>query len=272
MRRIAVGTIFAKNYLAQARTLATSFQKWHPEIPLFGLLADECDGHFTPETEPFHLLKLDQVDLPDLHRLKVQSTRQQLAVLAKPFLIQYLLDRGFQAVLLLDPDVWILNRLDSLLELIRRHSVVLTPHLLEPPSAKHRLSREFNILVSGIYNGGCLGVSDTLTSRQFLGWFQERLLAHCRHAITEGVYYDQRWLDLVPTYFDDVKICCDPGVNIAYWNLPERQLERANGTYSVQGQPAKFFHFSGFEPEDSERLSRYVVSGMKSQDPVIQQL
>jgi hypothetical protein len=68
-----------------------------------------------------------------------------------------------------------------------------------------------------------------------------------------NLYVDQRWLDLLAASSYTVGVVRDPGFNVAYWNLHERKLALDdNGTWSVNKQPLKFFHFSGF---DRERLT-----------------
>jgi hypothetical protein len=50
----------------------------------------------------------------------------------------------------------------------------------------------------------------------------------------------------------------DAGCNIAYWNLPERRLQVPSaGVILVNGAPARFFHFSGFEPEHPSVPSKF---------------
>jgi hypothetical protein len=90
-------------------------------------------------------------------------------------------------------------------------------------------------------------VSPTSDGRRFLAWWKERLWKHCRHDPAHGFHYDQRWLDLVPTLFDDVYIERDAAYNAAYWNLPERDA----------GADVRFFHFSGFEPDKPHIVTRY---------------
>ena len=69
---------------------------------------------------------------------------------------------------------------------------------------------------------------------------------NCRHDVAEGLHYDQRWLDLVPAYFDDVHVFRDPAVNVAHWNLPDRDLSTC-----------LLFHFSGYDPDRPEVVTRY---------------
>ena len=71
------------------------------------------------------------------------------------------------------------------------------------------------------------------------------------------MHYDQRWLDLVPALFDDVHIVRDAGCNVAYWNLPERGLTLTQNGMQAHDSLCRFFHFSGFEPERPEIVTRY---------------
>ena len=53
----------------------------------------------------------------------------------------------------------------------------------------------------------------------------------------------------------------DPGVNVGYRNLGERALERQGDSYTVNGAPLRFFHFSGFDPARPYALSRAIRPG-----------
>ena len=178
-------------------------------------------------------------------------------VAAKAYLLSYLLDQGFSSAVFLDADILVLDNLAPLFDVVQQHSIVLTPHLLAPLTDEERATRELNILLSGTYNGGFLGVSETRSTRLFLAWWQDRLYEHCCHALERGMHYDQRWLDLAPVYFEDVHILRDPTYNVAYWTLPERNPHLADNPLPGQIQPCRFFHFSGFDPEQPPAVTRY---------------
>jgi hypothetical protein len=257
MPDLAVATIVAKNYVSFARVLAQSFLSYHPDVPFFVLLSDEVDGYFDPGAEPFRLVRQSELGIPDLPRLRVRYDRKQVAVTSKPYLLSHLLDRGFGSVIFLDPDIWVLGSLDHLFSLVREHAVVLMPHLLAPLSVEDGVERELNILQSGVYNGGFVGVSARPAARAFLSWWQNRVYEHCRHDVAHGVYYDQRWLDLAVVFFEDVYVFRDPSFNVAHWNLPERAIRIGNDTITVDGQPCRFFHFSGFDPDEPHAVTCY---------------
>lgn len=257
-RGAAAGTIVSKNYLPFARVLASSFREHHPGMPFYVLLVDEVDGCFDPAAEPFSMIGLrDLGGHAGTPGFKPEFDRLQLLTAAKPFLLSWLLDAGYQTAVFLDADILVLADLMAPLKEAGPAAAVLTPHLLAPLNTGDRACRELNILQSGCFNAGFVAVSETPPARALLGWWQKRVREHCRPAVAEGVHFDQRWLDLAPVFFEDVKVLRHPGYNVGHWNLPERELRRGDGGLSVAGQPCCFFHFSGFDPDRPQVVTRY---------------
>ncbi|HEX5720725.1 MAG TPA: hypothetical protein VF179_31515 [Thermoanaerobaculia bacterium] len=240
MGHVAAGTIVAKSYLSFARVLARSFQEHHPEVPFFVLLADEVDGWFDPAAEPFHLLRLSDLGIPRLERFRFHYTQQPLSYAATPWLLSHLLDQGFDSVAFFKQESLVLGDHTPSFEKLETCSIVLTPHLLAPVGPE----RELNILLSGVFNIGLLGVSEK--AREFLTWWQDRVFAHCRHDVAKGMHWEQRWIDLVPALFEDVCILRDPGANVGHWNLPERD-----------SLSCRLLRFSGFSPDDPMAPTKY---------------
>jgi hypothetical protein len=75
--------------------------------------------------------------------------------------------------------------------------------------------------------------------------------------LANGLFTDQKWMDLSPGFVDSVYIHREPDLNLAYWNLEGRTLDRAGDTWRIDGQPLGFFHFSGFDPLRPEVLSKH---------------
>jgi hypothetical protein len=171
--------------------------------------------------------------------------KQELSYAVTPYFISALLDRSFRRVAFFKQESLVTGDLSSVFDLIGPASIVLTPHLLEPLSGADRFDRELNILQSGVYNAGFIGVAGTPVGRAFLTWWQSRMDRHCVHDVPNGLHFEQRWLDLVLSYFDDYAYVRDPRFNVGHWNLPER-----DGL-------ATFVRFSGFDPEKPDALTRY---------------
>ncbi|HXG93051.1 MAG TPA: glycosyltransferase [Blastocatellia bacterium] len=253
-----VCTIISKNYLPYARVLADSFAQYHSDIPFFVLLVDRVDGYFKPDEESFRLVQIEDLDIPDLNRFCFQYTILELNTAVKPYLIGHLLEKyGLRKIVYFDPDILIFNDLSGLFDLLNRNSIVLTPHLTAPIEQDGLKPTENDILVAGAYNLGFIALADSQTTVRFLQWWQERLYDKCVVSFQKGLFVDQKWIDLIPGFFDDVYILRDPGYNVAYWNLNSRTVEMRGDKPYINGSPCYFFHFSGFNPENIKSISKH---------------
>ena len=254
---LAICSIGAKSTLSQARVLARSFRRHHPENPFFLLLADEIDGYFDPLSEPFQLLTLTDLQIPNIQAFRFAHADNELRYAATPFLLRHLLDRGYASVGFMKEESLVLASLLPILSIVAEHSITLTPHILSPLQGLEAAEREVVALCSGIFNVGFLGVSATPAARHFLDWWTGRVYGDCSHDIGRGQHYEQRWLDLVPAQFDDVHILRDPGFNVGHWNLPERWVTSDGAQFWVGGHLCRYVRMSGYEFDLPERATRY---------------
>ena len=253
----ALATIVSKSYLSFARVLAESIRRMHPDLPFFVLLADEPEACFDPAEEPFEMIRLDELRIPELARFRFHYTQQPLTYASTPFLLAHLIARGCERVIFVKQESLVLGDLGDVFDLLRTTSIVLTPHLVAPLAGADRIARELNILQSGTFNVGLLGVAATQVTARFLEWWQDRVYTHCRHAIGEGMHYEQRWLDLVPGQFGDVLVLRDPAYNVGHWNLPDRVITIVDDVVLVAGKRCRLFRFSGYDPERPSAITRY---------------
>jgi glycosyltransferase involved in cell wall biosynthesis len=256
---LAFCTIISKNYLASARALAESLRRHCPEAPFFVLLADCVDGYFDPRNEPFTLTQIEELPIPDLPRFCFQYSVVELNTAAKPYFMANLFaEHGVCKLIYLDPDILVLHGLEPLADLLGRYPIVLTPHVTQPyPYRDDCVPNEAVILRAGTFNLGFLGLADGPTAARFLDWWKDRLYTGCKMDPYKGYHVDQKWIDLIPSYFAEAFILRDPGYNVAYWNLHNRCVTVQDGRVQVNGGPCYFFHFSGFNPLDIRHLSRY---------------
>lgn len=252
-------TIIARNYAAHARVLARSFTDTHPDGHCSVLVIDEPEGHLDPADEPFELVRLGDIGLPDPERMAAVYDVVELSTAVKPWLLRHLLDReGVDTVTYLDPDIRVVDSLAEIERRSREHGGVLTPHLTAPLPRDGRKPREEDIMIAGSYNLGfiSLGAGGEIAG-PLLEWWSERLENECLIDPGNGLFVDQRWIDLVPGMWPQFSILRDPAYNVAYWNLPYRRLEIDGEGYRVDGQPLRFFHFSGYDPRRPDELSKH---------------
>src|SRR5215203_3986586 len=153
-------TVIAKNYVAHARALADSFRATHPDGTCSVLVIDDLEGVIHGGQEPFEVLRLDEIGLPDPERMAASYDVLEFSTAVKPWLLAHLLARpGLDAVTYLDPDIRVFSSLEEVDQRARQHDVVLTPHFTAPLPRDGLKPSEEDILIAGTYNLGFIGLA-----------------------------------------------------------------------------------------------------------------
>lgn len=257
MAGFVVATIVSRRHLALARVTALSCRAHNPAVPFITLLSDEPDSRLLPENEPFQLVYLRDLQLDNALGLRFQYNEFELSYALTPFWIQHLLGLGYEGVIFLKQETMVLGSLAPEFEQLGTHSVLVTPHLLEPPQGEGAVERELNVLRAGVFNGGFIGFSSDDESRRVLAWWARKTRRHCFRAVEQGIHFEQRWLDFVPSLAPRALVLRDPGINIGHWNLPERRIRVIDGRVTADGVPCRIFRFSGYDPAQPDSVTRY---------------
>ncbi len=249
-------TVVARNYLAQASALADSFVESCAEGTLTILVLDMGDDRVTSDDPRVRVVGPTEAgfDRDEFDRMATIYGVVELATAVKPTLMRHLLDQTGEPVAYLDPDILVFRPLDEIERMARRHDIVLTPHTSVPLPEDGKHPYEAAFLACGVFNLGFIAVGPG--GGPFLDWWAGRLARHCLDATAQGLFVDQKWIDLVPCYFRH-HVMRLPEVNVAYWNLPVRTFARADDGWTVDGRPLVFFHFSGYDPARPDLLSKY---------------
>ncbi len=252
-------TIVACNYLAYAYVLGASVKQHHPDADFSIFLMDDVKGAFTEDIEAhgFHAIAPEQIAIEDYLSFVFKYNVTEASTGVKPFVFRTLFAEGADRVIYLDPDIRCFRRLTELLEALEHSSIVLTPHSVSPVE-DDSLPDDFALLEAGAYNLGFLAVRRGEVADRFLTWWSSRLLDWCLVLKERNLFVDQKWMDLVPSYFEEVLILKSRAYNIAYWNLHERCLQAAGETLIVaqSGEPVAFIHFSGIDTKNLQQITR----------------
>ncbi len=259
-------TSITANYLPKARTLAKSVKQHVPGSRFHLMLSDDLPASVDPAAEPFDsIISLEDLALPYLDAWIFKHTVVELCTAVKgAAFLQIIEQHNAEKVVYLDPDILVLADLAPLSVMLDSHSVLLTPHQVVPETEPGAiLDNEICSLKHGIYNIGFLAVRADDEGLRFLRWWRDRLLDYCYDDIPNGLFTDQRWVDLAPAFFQGVHIVRDKPYNVATWNLTHRHVERGpDGRLVVDGEPVRFYHFSGFDSGDQGiMLSKYAPAG-----------
>jgi hypothetical protein len=255
---VCFATIASANYLAYITVLRDSVAEYVPEARLEVLVVDRQ----TPELDTtiallgLHATYAHELGIPEFESIAFKFNVVELNTALKPTFLKRLLAQGHESAVYLDPDIRLFAPPTPVFEALGRAEIVLTPHALSPVLDGKRPS-DIDFLRAGTFNLGFVAVRSGATSRAFLDWWERRCLGLGFDDVTFGVFVDQKWADLVPSYFPSFHVLRHPGCNVAYWNLHERAVARAGDGYAVDGQRLVFFHFSGVNPHAPQQLSKH---------------
>jgi len=240
-----VFTIVSKNYLHYALNLMESVAQHLPAAQRVVVLCDSAEG-LAVAPAGIEFLGIEDLGIAQVDRMLFQYSILELNTAIKPFAFRKLFERpGFASVIYFDPDIQLFSSGAPLLARLQQADVVLTPHL-GAPLDDDRHPSDLSILQSGTYNLGFLALRRSADAASLLNWWSEKLRRDCVVDIPRGLFTDQKWMDLVPGFFERVCIERHPGWNVAYWNLKHRAVTQDAEGFKVNGQPLFFFHFSGY--------------------------
>jgi hypothetical protein len=176
----------------------------------------------------------------------------ELCTAVKPTLLLSIFnDFHERQCLFLDPDILIMRPLEELKRTLAQSNIVLTPNLLASAPYDGRRPSDLDILMSGVFNLGFIGLQRSPETLGFLSWWADHLLnGEALVCVPKGLMTDQKWLDLAPSLFEGTTIFRDDTYNVAWWNLHHRAVSSRHNEFLVNGRPIAFFHFSGFDPSD----------------------
>ena len=246
--RVLCFSSFSFGYLNRARILFESLRRHQPEWELVALVADKPPPSLALNVgaEPFDSVHYAEgLDIPQFRSWMFKHDLIEACTAVKGLFLQTACSSGADAVVDPDPDTCLFGSLSPVEKLLEDYDVVLTPHTVTPtfdPQAV--IDNEICSLKTGAFNLGFCAIRTTGEGRRFADWWADRLLNYCYDDIPNGLFVDQRWCDLAPALFDNVKILRDPGYNVASWNLVDRKLEIGPEGATVNGSPLRFWQFT----------------------------
>ncbi len=158
-----------------------------------------------------------------------------------------------------DADLYFLAEPLAAIAALDYSGALLTPHQVAPISDES----DFQMSRTGVFNSGFFGIAGSV-GREVVNWLVHKSRHYCFLEPEEGIFVDQKWLDLIPAIFKDVQILRDPGYNLAYWNIEARGLN----------ENTVFLHLSGFDLNSRLECGKFLskFSTLRLDDELIKQL
>lgn len=247
-------TLCSNNYLPYALSLGHSIEQENPGLKFIIGLVDVLGVN---DIDLFEILPATQiVDSEVFSEMSSWYDVTELNTAVKPYYIDYFFKNGFDKVIYLDPDILVFNKLQVILDLLDRYEAVVTPHFNTPLPIDGKNPQDRDMLVTGVYNLGFLGIKKSDETIRFIDWWKIKLFDQCH--VGNGLFTDQLWMVYITCFLDRVKVLRDPGYNVANWNLHERVVSLRDNQYFVNDSfPLVFFHYSNYKFRIPDRLAAY---------------
>lgn len=254
----AITSIITSNYIPQALTLFSYIKESNPDVSHLVLILAEADCLSSNLPEGPEWICWDAIyDQETRLRLASEYVPFELSCVVRGRFHHHLAtQRDFDKWIMLDVDIGVLSNLDLVWRALDSDCIVLTPHVSKPVSNEDVIPHEGNILKSGLFNGGVVGMKRSATAEQASQWLSDRLEAYGHayaHRQGSGLpncsdfeFVDQIWLNLLYFYFrSETAVLGKEICNLGHWNLHQGELALQDGVAYFNGERVLIAHFSG---------------------------
>lgn len=255
---MVIFTSICANYFQKARTLAASVKEHMPDVKFIVCLVENevKENYFNSNFDEIVLAK--EAWEGNFERFIFKHSIVEASTAVKGQFFAYLYNRYPEEneFVYLDPDCYVYDDFIELKELLKEKPIILCPHLLQPGN----IDMELSSTAHGVYNLGFLAVNRSEEAQKFIQWWKERLYLFCYDDIINGIFTDQKWIDLAPCFFD-VHILKHRGYDFATWSLLDCGMTEENGRYFVKGSGLRFIHFSGYGRTIEKCMKEWLPEG-----------
>jgi hypothetical protein len=268
-------TICSNNYLAHAKTLGDSFLEFHLGWKFIIGLVDEFDPAFDySEFSNFEIIKVSDISVPEFESITKKYNIIELNTAVKPTFIRNLfVNYKAEKLIYIDPDILITSYFEEVITILDSKDIVITPHICSPIDDEFAPT-DYHTLRGGVYNLGFIALARYDNIKDFIKWWEERVLKYGFCDFSKSMFYDQLWINYVPAMWDNYHIIKHLGYNMANWNLHERKLTKTlEEPFYINDQfPLRFFHFSGYKYDNPNRIASYLTRYDFESRPDLKQL
>jgi len=242
-------TISTLDHMPQVFALYDSVKRYHADV-LFHVLISDAGPECVDGSGLFPNIRLYGVDEMCRHGIGKEICEKYRDVsmdtfrwAMKPVFLKYLIENAdCKKLIYVDNDIYFFNEYSFLFDELNSSDIILTPHWRA--SDPHADSTNFfTLYTSGLYNGGCVGVNKNAVKA--LEWWEMACQYVCEVNAARGQFVDQTHLNLLPIYFEKVKIIKHRGCNVANWNRSECARVKKGDSVLINGtDPVVFIHFT----------------------------
>lgn len=253
-------TVCSINQLANAIVLGDSLKTHNPAYEFQIGLVDNQSNIPTNIQSPYPITGVNSLNINDFEKMSERYTQEELLGDCKPFFAEYFLQKT-EKLVFVDCTSVIFQSIAIIFDILDQSNIILTPQLL----FANIHPDEKQILNSGIYHSGFIGFKKSEETTKFLKWWSDNTRTKGFKNLCKGLNSDQLWLEHVPAMFEGIHILKEAGINIGYWNLPERNINQLKATsklYSIN------YRNRNFPADYTEKLRKYHYKKLSKIKPI----
>lgn len=249
MNKNCAFTICTRSYIGLANTLKHTFLKYNEEFDFFIIL---CDGETNQSESIISGCEIVSLGKEKYEELAFKYNVTEFCTCIKPFGFSFFFRKDYKTVAYFDPDIMFFSRFN---ELYDDYSVYLTPHIINPQAKTKNDWEQEQFLKYGVYNCGFVGLCNDYSGRLVAKWWSEQLLSKAFVDPAGGLYTDQKWMDMVPSFIDltRINVIKNMGCDFAPWNYAERTVEKQGSVFYAVSRDDRsiknelvFVHYSAY--------------------------
>ena len=263
-------TLFDSNYLAFGINLIESLKE-HDENGIIYVITLDKIAH-----DELLILSFNNVVLidgsniekayPQLEIIKLERSKAEYYFTLSPAVCKYIMElfTDINRLTYLDSDLYFFSSPSPLFEEINDSSIAIIEH-------RFSFLTRSNIKY-GRFNVGWISFSRDDEGLECLNkWYQD-CIDWCFQKVEPKRYADQKYLDVWPLNYRNLKIIKHKGANLAPWNIANYKIEKINNKVYVDQDKLIFFHFANIKQIDvltfKTNLSRVLIrtSGIIKED------
>lgn len=266
-------TIISRNYIPFARTMIKSYRKYHPEGRFFVLLLDKPEG-LDLSKEPWETVFAEDLGMgTELDTLRMLYSAYEMSMSLRPaFMLHLMRKKNSERLLFLDSDLYFTGRLHEADQWLNDHALSICVSIREPLPDDNCHPSDKDFILAGSLNGGFVLARRCEETERTMEWLDGKLRKEGYYRPYEGLFGDQKWLDLWVSFCDTLGVIKQKGWNVSHWNIHERPLTKKNDIIFAGDEPMAFYHFSGFRMEDENVISAHQNRYRLDDQPVLAEL
>lgn len=241
-------TLFDSLFLPQGLALQASMERHVNRYTLWILCVDDIayDVLFKLHLPNIRLLKLSELETPDLLRVKYSRAKAEYCWTLTPFAPRFVFEAepSVKRVTYLDADIWFRNNPKSIFDELDESGkeVLITDHSYSPEYDQSDTSGKFCVQFIIFSRNG----SEVIRKN-----WEQQCIDWCYARFENGKFGDQKYLDNWPKQYDSI---------VHILNNKELALAPWNATRFPYGN-AVFYHFHGLRILSKKRLKigHYII-------------